>query len=176
MLSAVINSLYSFWWDATYDWGLNLLKPKDRDSLIDKSPPLRPLIPPRINSDSSLSTRGDNTELSIETDINVRGYRKPHLQGLRSTLLYPVFIYPLLILINFILRMTWSIKLSSHLHLKSDGSHAILFVEVAEMVRRWLWVFIRVEWEVIRKVQEGSFVAEDEYEIGPSPNNMDVTI
>lgn len=62
----------------------------------------------------------------------------------------------MLLLINFILRMTWSIKLSSHLHSKSDGTYTIFFVEIAEIVRRWLWVFIRVEWEVIKKVQEGS--------------------
>lgn len=62
----------------------------------------------------------------------------------------------MLLLINFILRMTWSIKLSSHLHSKSDGTYTIFFVEVAEIVRRWLWVFIRVEWEVIKKKQEGS--------------------
>ena len=62
----------------------------------------------------------------------------------------------MLLLINFILRMTWSIKLSSHLHSKSDGTYIIFFVEIAEIVRRWLWVFIRVEWEVIKKMQEGS--------------------
>jgi len=71
-------------------------------------------------------------------------------------MLYPLPVYPMLLLINFILRMTWSIKLSSHLHSKSDGTYIIFFVEVAEIVRRWLWVFIRVEWEVIKKMQEGS--------------------
>ncbi|KAF8623092.1 hypothetical protein AX15_006503 [Amanita polypyramis BW_CC] len=170
LLLAAINSLYSFWWDVTYDWGLNLLKPKGRDSLTNKSPPFRPLIPSKIRHNPRDTT-------TVGTNTNVREYLKPRLQGLRPMLLYPVFIYPLLILINFILRMTWSIKLSSHLHLKSDDSYMIFFVEVAEVVRRWLWVFVRVEWEVIRKVQEGSFKVEDEYEIGlSSPNDIDVTI
>jgi len=26
---------------------------------------------------------------------------------------------------------------------------------MAEMVRRWMWVFLRVEWEVVRKMREG---------------------
>jgi hypothetical protein len=27
---------------------------------------------------------------------------------------------------------------------------------MAEVVRRWMWVFLRVEWEVIKKMQHGS--------------------
>jgi hypothetical protein len=26
----------------------------------------------------------------------------------------------------------------------------IFWLEMAEMVRRWMWVFLRVEWEVVR--------------------------
>jgi hypothetical protein len=88
--------------------------------------------------------------------MNAQGHRKPLHPSLRAIMLYPLPVYPMLLLINFILRMTWSIKLSSHLHSKSDGTYIIFFVEVAEIVRRWLWVFIRVEWEVIKKMQEGS--------------------
>ncbi|KAK2464223.1 hypothetical protein APHAL10511_003680 [Amanita phalloides] len=151
LLSAIINSLYSFWWDTTYDFGLNLLKLKDRDS--SQVSPRRPLILPHVNSDLPLLTRGNSHDVS---EGIVRGHRKPRYQHLRPILLYPVLVYPMLVFVNFILRMTWSIKLSSHLHLNSDGSYNIFFVEVAEIVRRWLWVFVRVEWEVIRKAQEGS--------------------
>jgi hypothetical protein len=75
--------------------------------------------------------------------------------GLRSTLLYPLPVYPLLVFLNLVLRLTWSIKLSTHLHSKTDGSVAIFWLEMAEVGRRWMWVFLRVEWEVIKKMQHG---------------------
>ncbi len=80
----------------------------------------------------------------------------PHLYGLRSRLLYPLPIYYLAIFLNLILRLTWSIKLSSHLHAQAqgEGSLFIFWVEVAEIFRRWVWVFIRVEWEIVRRSQE----------------------
>ncbi|KAI9442483.1 EXS family-domain-containing protein [Lactarius indigo] len=80
-----------------------------------------------------------------------------HPYGLRSRLLYPLPIYPIALFINLILRLTWSIKLSSHLHARaqSEGSLFIFWVEVAEIVRRWVWVFIRVEWEIVKRAQEG---------------------
>jgi hypothetical protein len=49
--------------------------------------------------------------------------------------------------------MTWSIKLSSQLYLDSYGSAAIFWLEMAELVRRWMWVFVRVEWELVKKAQ-----------------------
>ena len=67
--------------------------------------------------------------------------------------------------------MTWSIKLSSHLHSDPDGSAAIFWLEIAELVRRWMWVFLRVEWEVVRRIQEGDNMKviqvfdADEYEM-----------
>ena len=81
----------------------------------------------------------------------------------------------MLLFINFILRMTWSVKLSSHLHLESDGTYTIFLVEVAEIVRRWLWVFIRVEWEVIKKMQEGSSKAENDHPL-EIDNDIELTI
>jgi len=71
--------------------------------------------------------------------------------GLRPVLLYPLLVYPLIIFLNLVLRMTWSIKLSSHLHLHSEGSTVIFWLEVAELLRRWMWVFLRIEWEVVKK-------------------------
>lgn len=71
--------------------------------------------------------------------------------------------------------MTWSIKLSSHLYSVTDGSVGIFWLEVAEIVRRWLWVFLRVEWEVIKKLQSGDpkarmddFNTNSDYEMVPT--------
>ncbi|KAF8635246.1 hypothetical protein AX17_004019 [Amanita inopinata Kibby_2008] len=159
LLSAVINSLYSFWWDVTYDWGLNLFKIQDRESSA-RPAPLRPLILPHRNFGTPLLTRRRSQD-SKDVDLAPHGvvthrHQETYFWQLRPILLYPAVIYPLLVFVNFVLRMTWSIKLSSHLHLKTDGSYAIFFVEVAEIVRRWMWVFIRVEWEVIKKAHEES--------------------
>lgn len=85
-----------------------------------------------------------------------------HPYGLRTRLLYPLPVYPLALFINLVLRLTWSIKLSSHLHgnAQGEGSLFIFWLEVAELVRRWIWVFIRVEWEIVRRAQDGAKLLE----------------
>jgi len=110
LLAALINSLYSFWWDITNDWGFDLLRSK--------------------------STQGESV--------------RPHPFGLRTRLLYPLAYYPFIVLANLILRLTWSVKLSLHLHSHSEGIGVIFWTEVAELVRRWMWVFLRVEWEILK--------------------------
>ena len=57
----------------------------------------------------------------------------------------------------------------------------IFWLEVAEVVRRWMWVFVRVEWEVVKNMQtkedrrlirvEGEYDGE-EYELR-SPSDGD---
>ena len=75
---------------------------------------------------------------------------------MRATLLYPLPVYPPLIFLNLVLRLTWSVKLSSHLHASAgEGSLVIFWLEVAEVLRRWMWVFVRVEWEVVKKETGG---------------------
>jgi hypothetical protein len=55
-------------------------------------------------------------------------------------------------LIDFILRTTWSLKLSSHLSIKKlEGS--ILLMEFFEIFRRWVWVFFRLESEWVKRAQ-----------------------
>jgi hypothetical protein len=149
-MAAAMNSVYSFWWDVTNDWGLELLNPSAAAEKLRarrQSPRRLLLSPTRQDSGSS-----DESNSSL--------YRpRSYPFGLRSLLLYPLLVYPLLIFLNLVLRLTWSIKLSSHLHSDPDGSLAIFWLEIAELVRRWLWVFLRVEWEVVgnlrRKVLNG---------------------
>ncbi len=102
--------------------------------------------------------------------------------GLRSTLLFPRPIYPIVILLNLVLRLTWSVKLSSHLHHSSSstslggdsdsgfyvpGAAVIFWIEVAELFRRWIWVFFRVEWECVRK-------REHEHEYAPEVGDLEL--
>jgi len=162
LLAAAINSLYSFWWDVTNDWGLELLTSRftrhPRRDGTNLSPP--PLVLPSSRSRSRsgsphrpLITPTPTTSNIHPSTITTTTNTQPF--GLRSILLYPLPFYPLIIFLNLILRLTWSIKLSSHLHSQSEGSVVIFWLEIAEMVRRWMWVFVRVEWEVVKTSGEG---------------------
>ncbi|KAI0036875.1 EXS family-domain-containing protein, partial [Vararia minispora EC-137] len=146
LLFAAINSLYSFWWDITNDWGFDLLLPP-----ADKRPvsPPRPLVLPSLHERSeSLTGSPTRSSASIRT---LSRTSSSYAWGLRSSLLFPLAVYPAAIFIDLVLRLTWVVKLSSHLHTHaSEGSALVFLLEVAEIFRRWMWVFIRVEWEVIR--------------------------
>jgi hypothetical protein len=75
----------------------------------------------------------------------------PLLFGLRPRLLFPdPLVYHLAIAIDFILRFTWSLKLSSHLHTVSEIESGVFMMEALELFRRWMWVFLRTEWEVVK--------------------------
>ncbi|PPQ68418.1 hypothetical protein CVT24_004839 [Panaeolus cyanescens] len=156
ILATVVNSLYSFWWDVSQDWGLELLQfdpPKKQDRQMPRVPILT-----RITSQAPLSNRGSSDSLLSDQAIHAVEIQKhPYRQschGLRSILLYPRAIYPVLIFLNLVFRMSWSVKLSTHVSSTRDGTVAFFWLEVAELVRRWLWVFIRVEWESIKKAIE----------------------
>ena len=70
--------------------------------------------------------------------------------GLRPTLHFPdPSVYYLAIAIDLILRFTWSLKLSSHLHTISEIESGVFLMEALELGRRWMWVFLRVEWYVL---------------------------
>lgn len=42
-------------------------------------------------------------------------------------------------------------KLSPHLHTFAELEAGVFMVEACELLRRWLWVFFRVEWETTKK-------------------------
>jgi hypothetical protein len=80
----------------------------------------------------------------------------PLLFGLRPRLLFPdPLVYHLFIAIDLILRFTWSLKLSSHLHTISEIESGVFLMEALELFRRWMWVFLRTEWEVVKKMEAG---------------------
>ncbi|KAF6763076.1 EXS family-domain-containing protein [Ephemerocybe angulata] len=154
LLAVFVNSAYSFWWDITNDWGFDLLRP----AATSTRQPAKRLLLPLLHSRTPLLTRENSLEsqsstesepshrrpsMSISMSDVPKSLRKSYPYGLRPILLYPLTVYPLLIFLNLVLRMSWS----------RDGSMAIFWLEVAELVRRWLWVFIRVEWEMVKRMQ-----------------------
>lgn len=48
------------------------------------------------------------------------------------------------------LRCTWSLKLSPHLHHINEWEGGIFLLELLEVGRRWVWIFLRVETEWVR--------------------------
>jgi hypothetical protein len=49
--------------------------------------------------------------------------------------------------IDLLLRCTWSFKLSPHLDHFNDLEGGIFLMELLEVMRRWMWIFFRVETE-----------------------------
>lgn len=78
--------------------------------------------------------------------------------GLRQTLLLPdPIVYHIFTIIDLILRFTWSLKLSSHLHTIAEIESGVFMMEALELVRRWMWVFVRVEWEAVKQAEVREF-------------------
>src|ERR1700761_6189989 len=59
-------------------------------------------------------------------------------------------LYYFVIGIDFLLRCTWSFKLSPHLDHFNDLEGGIFLMELLEVGRRWMWIFLRVETEGVR--------------------------
>ncbi len=114
--------------------------------------PSRPLALPTLHANGN--SVGSFSAASIDlTSPRPSNYR-PSLRhfGLRRRLLFgDPLIYYTAILFNFILRFTWSLKLSSHLHIVADMESGVFVMEALEVLRRWVWVFLRLEWEMLRK-------------------------
>ena len=173
LLAVCVNSIFSFWWDVTNDWGLSVLQPgqvsvsqmaqnaihlhrrgmsymplpasEEAQALPmshlrpEEKPASTPVAPPTASS--SASSAAHRRTLSTMERI------------LRPTpsLLFPVWMYQLAILLDLLLRFLWSLKLSSHLHHLVEWQGGMFSMELLEIVRRWVWVFFRVEWEVVRR-------------------------
>ncbi|KAG0185837.1 protein-ER retention protein [Apophysomyces sp. BC1034] len=55
-------------------------------------------------------------------------------------------------MVDFLLRTTWSLKFSSHVYIrKLEGS--VFLIGLLEVFRRWIWVIFRMENEWVRRHQ-----------------------
>ncbi|KAK0618520.1 EXS-domain-containing protein [Bombardia bombarda] len=88
---------------------------------------------------------------------NARERNAPdHPFGLRRRLLiHRPGVYYAVIVIDLLLRCTWSLKLSPHLDHVSDFESSIFLIQFLEVFRRWVWIFFRVEAEWIRNTSTG---------------------
>lgn len=71
-----------------------------------------------------------------------------HPYGLRRyRYFHPKEIYYTAVVVDLLLRCTWSFKLSPHLDHFNDLEGGIFLMELLEVLRRWMWIFLRVETE-----------------------------
>ncbi len=186
LLGVVINSMYSFYWDVEMDWGLALCQ-VDTWLGPSRARPEGMLTPAGIQASGRrtpdltiwgrakriVSGNSSHQRSPCPTPMPSFGYPLPTVMppvssggffasGLRPTLLLPdPLVYHLFTLIDLVLRFTWSLKLSSHLHTISEIESGVFMMEALELVRRWMWVFIRIEWEAVKKGELQRFGGRD---------------
>ena len=95
-------------------------------------------------------------DVAKDWDLTLLGPRREraspqHAWGLRERLAFrPVGVYYVVVALDLVLRCTWSMKLSPHLDHFADFESGIFLIEFLEVLRRWVWIFFRVETEWIR--------------------------
>jgi hypothetical protein len=79
-----------------------------------------------------------------------------HPYGLRRRILFLTpQIYYVAIVLDLILRCTWTLKLSPHLDHLNQVEGGIFILSCLEVFRRWVWIFFRVETEWVRNTSTG---------------------
>ncbi|EME39319.1 hypothetical protein DOTSEDRAFT_159559 [Dothistroma septosporum NZE10] len=73
--------------------------------------------------------------------------------GLRQHRIFKLpMIYYVVIVFDLIFRFAWSMKLSLHLVYLDGIEGGIFLLEIMELLRRWVWVYFRVETEYVRNL------------------------
>ncbi|XP_077250677.1 uncharacterized protein LOC143890038 isoform X3 [Tasmannia lanceolata] len=131
LISSVINSLYSFYWDVNCDWDLSVFS-------------------------------------------RIFKFKNPHFC---SNILYGRrWVYYWAIGSNLILRCTWTYKLSAHLR---HNYLTVFTITALEMLRRFQWIFFRVEneWNKMTlkpslQVSMGEIPTEEDRLLGSNNHNV----
>lgn len=106
-------------------------------------------------------------DVAKDWDLNMfamESERKPgsYPWGLRDRLVFrSANLYYVVVAIDFLLRCSWSMKLSPHLNRFSDWESGIFLIEFLEVLRRWVWIFFRVETEAIRNANSTGMGIDD---------------
>ncbi|KAI8139693.1 EXS family-domain-containing protein [Fennellomyces sp. T-0311] len=122
MVCVFFNSMYSFWWDISVDWNLVHLA---------------------TESHTTVSTNQAHQH-------HYHHHSSPIVRIRRQLQFNDSGPYYAAMVIDFLLRTTWSLKLSSHLYVQRlEGS--IFVMELLEVIRRWVWVIFRMESEWVKR-------------------------
>lgn len=97
-------------------------------------------------------------DVFFDWDLNILGFKFAFDHGgLRSVLYFGSrYWYYLAIVIDYTLRFTWSLKLSSHWYHLADHESSLFTLELLEIFRRWVWMFFRLESEWVRNIKDSS--------------------
>ncbi|KAI8980972.1 EXS family-domain-containing protein [Pilobolus umbonatus] len=117
------NSLYSFWWDISMDWNLITITYNTPETEDDK--------------------RHQNTPRRKRLLPSI--YIRRQLYFSRSIWYIGAVIF------DFLLRISWCLKLSSYMYLKQLDSN-IFMLQFMEITRRCVWTIFRMESEGVRRV------------------------
>ncbi|KAG8502083.1 hypothetical protein CXB51_000268 [Gossypium anomalum] len=175
LLSSVLNSLYSFYWDVARDWDFSFA----RMFKFNKSHLYSHLLHGRtwvwgydLQGFPNILKKFDHThvnrisvsEIQIE---DISGWDGP---GLRRYLHFSVSVYFWVIGSNLILRCTWTYKLSAHLR---NNYLTVFTIAALEIFRRFQWIFFRVEneWNKINSRPNMQLSMND-----PSPSDDEVKL
>ena len=138
LITVFANSFYSFYWDVAKDWDLTLfesLGDTARSWLSNK-----PRLIGYLNGSANGLPSGQAVLTREEYPYGLRRYRYIHAPS----------VYYVVIALDLMLRCTWSFKLSPHLDRLNNLEGGIFVIQLLEVFRRWVWIFLRVETEWVR--------------------------
>lgn len=141
----LFNTLFSFYWDVTYDWGLDLLQIANLSALRGDAPKM----PEIRRRPQSLASGADADEPIELRQRSAHARRASVLRTPEKALPLSESTYWAFIVANLLLRFTWSLKLSSHLQYLVEWERGLVLLEALELVRRSVWILLRVEWETV---------------------------
>ncbi|CAK3843424.1 related to ERD1, required for retention of luminal ER s [Lecanosticta acicola] len=97
-------------------------------------------------------------DVSMDWDLTLLSKQR-HMQpfGLRQQRVFRLpMVYYLVVAFDIVLRFAWSFKLSLHLVYLDGIEGGIFLLEIMELLRRWVWVYFRVETEWVRSTPAAS--------------------
>ena len=73
----------------------------------------------------------------------------------RQRIMYPVAVYVIACFVNLVLRFSWAANRVPYFA-AFHASHLVLMVELAEVARRAMWNFFRIEWEILVQTERAN--------------------
>jgi hypothetical protein len=178
VIGFVCATIYQFCWDITMDWGL--LVPGS-SPLADKSLSLASALASMLGVQDEYQHHqelsdiiADNSSSSMHEQAHPNGAVLQLLHWCVGTsalrkkrLLGPLWIYLTIMISNLILRFAWTLTLLPNNNDSSTYGYSLLMayltpvIAAAEVLRRMVWGFLRLEWEHIEIQQKAAAIAAE---------------